>query len=234
MICQHRLTTCDIPADYSVCEDCGTFVSSKPATGIYDENYWKRAEHDSIWRQVWNVDMHTENGVSKNRFILDMIETDRNDVLEIGCAPGRLLYWLKWAADFKHIVGVTTDDYSAVRSIGCFDGELISNLFPVATTLQPEKSFDLIIALDVFEHVLDSRGFLKECFRLLRNNGQLILMLPLADDLPLDSRFFNPPEHIFIHSRRHMAQLIEDAGMVKLGFSRWTIGHDVISARKMT
>lgn len=233
MSCEHRLIPCSIPVGYSLCDDCGTFVSDKPATDIYDESYWKRAEHDGLWKQAWNVDMHTENGVSKNRFVLDMIQTERNDVLDIGCAPGRLLYWLKWAADFNRIVGVTTDEVEAVRRIGCFDGELISNLFPVATTLQPERSFDLIIALDVFEHVLDPRGFLQECFRLLRKEGQLILMLPLADDLPLDSRFFNPPEHVFIHSRRHMAQLIDDAGLVKLRFGRWTIGHETVSARKL-
>jgi len=45
-------------------------------------------------------------------------------------------------------------------------------------------------------------------------------------------RFFHPKEHAWIHSKKHMEILLKDAGFVHPRFSSWTIGHDVVTARK--
>lgn len=43
----------------------------------------------------------------------------------------------------------------------------------------PDASFDKVIALDVMEHLrLDVQQWLDECWRLLRDGGQLVLRLP--------------------------------------------------------
>jgi SAM-dependent methyltransferase len=201
---------------------------------LYKPGYREQVgKQSSIWEQVWNVDMHAEGGVSKNHFVLDRIASTRGAALEIGCSPGRLLYWLTWAARFERVVGIDPDDPAAIRSIGCFQGELLTGLFPAAAWTLAEKSFDLIVGLDVFEHSHEPEAFLSECFRLLRPNGQLMLMLPLADGLETNSPFFNPVEHAYIHSRRNMDSMLNDAGLSSGVHSRWARGHEFVSSMKM-
>ena len=42
----------------------------------------------------------------------------------------------------------------------------------------PKSSFDLILSVEVIEHVFDPRGFLSQIHALLRSKGQVILTTP--------------------------------------------------------
>lgn len=236
MRCQHRFKPCEI-TDYEKCAECGTYHSTcaPPVEAMYTEEYWDSARglHANIWEQAWNVDMHTENGVSKNKFVIDRIVSARGSVLEIGCAPGRLLYWLKHAARFERVVGVEPAGYTAeIRRCGAFDGEIIEGFFPECTAKQEDGSFDAVIAIDVLEHSHDPQSFLNECFRLLPRDGQLLLMLPLADDPKMASRFFAAKEHVYIHSAKNIRLMLNSVGIYDIQFSKWAPGHDCVSARK--
>lgn len=235
MSCEHQYKPCVEPKHYDRCTLCGTFHSTTALAPeeLYFDGYWARQDRSLMQEQVWNVDMHTENGVSKNRFVLDKIESERGAALDIGCAPGRLLFWLQWAARFKRVVGLDPDNAEAIKTVGCFDGEMLTGLFPEAALKVPDKTFDLITGLDVFEHTPAPNVFLKECARLLKIEGQLLLMLPLAEDLTPDSRFFLPAEHVYIHSMRNLDTMLNDAGLSSGKYSRWMIGHDLVSARKV-
>lgn len=233
MSCLHEFEPSPVP-HYERCSQCGTYRSTAaddPAL-VYDSLYWMGLR-PTIWEQCWNVDMHLEGGVSKNRFVLDRIEVARGAALDVGCAPGRLLFWLQHAARFRRVVGI---DPSAtpeqIRAAGCFDGELLSGFFPAAAAGLEDASFDFISALDVFEHVPDPDGFLRECARLLKPGGQLLLMLPLADGLPAGSRFFDAAEHVYLHSIAHVRMMLDDAGFEAATRDRWAVGHDSVSARK--
>ncbi len=230
MSCQHEFGSSVVP-NYQRCLFCNTYLSILPPE---PEVYWSAADKPSLWEQVWNVDMHTEGGVSKNRFVLDRIEAKRGTALEIGCAPGRMLYWLKWAARFGKIVGCEPGQHEAVRAIGCFDGDLLEGLFPQNTWGKYGGGhFDYVVALDVLEHSGEPENFLSECHRILNPDGQLFLMLPLANDLPANSRFFNAYEHVYLHSKQNLSELLADTGFVSIKFDRWTLGHDTVSARKV-
>jgi SAM-dependent methyltransferase len=233
MACQHDFAQTGMPA-YERCLSCGTYHSraAKPPPLLYTADYWSgTGPRSSLEKQVWNVDMHMERGVSKNRFILDRIECERGAALEIGCAPGRLLFWLTWAADFKRVVGIDPSDGKEIRCVGCHDGELFQGFFPDVTRAWAAR-FDYIAGLDVFEHSFEPEKFLSEAHRLLHRHGQLMLMLPLADDLPDGSQFFNADEHVYLHSRRNMEEMLKDAGFHRLKFDRWTIGHETVSAMR--
>lgn len=217
--------------DYDLCSACGTYRSRAPALDYGD--YWEKKGRPSVWEQAWNVDMHAEGGVCKNRFVLDRIESDRGAALDIGCAPGRLLYWLKHAARFSVVVGVEPDErcHKEVRRVGCFEGVLLSGLFPQATRLESLPPFDYVCALDVFEHSPEPEGFLEECARIIAPGGQLFLMTPLADGIKKDSREFRPGEHLYIHSSKNLRQMLQDVGL-SARFDRWCVGHETVSARK--
>lgn len=230
--CKHEYRSCDV-TNYVRCA-CGTYKSIawvNPAH-LYADSYWI-GEHSSLYEQCWNVDMHTENGISKNAFMLSKIGCQRRRALEIGCAPGRMLFWLKWAARFETIVGIDPcNQEEDIRRIGCFGGSLYTELFPKKIWRVGDENFDLVLAMDVFEHSPCPERFLDEAFRIMAPGGQLLLMLPLADELPADSRFFNAREHVYLHATANLRAMLEDAGFQQVEFSRWAIGHDTVSARK--
>lgn len=230
MQCEHQFVQSGA-SDYLRCLSCGTYKSRAPATKNYAQDYWG-GSRPTVWEQVWNVDMHTEGGVSKNRFVIERVEVKRDSALEIGCSPGRLLYWLKHAARFASVTGIEPDEslHDDIRRIGCFDGVLMGGLFPNEN--MNGWFFDYIAALDVLEHSEDPEGFLKACWGLLFPSGQLFLMLPLADGTPECSKSFNAAEHNYLHSFHNLRVMLESAGFSSIRRDCWTVGHDTVSARK--
>lgn len=224
--------------DYEVCTDCGTYhsLTAPPPEQIYSKDYWSEKHgHSSIEEQVHNVEVHTENGVSKNQFVIDSIEATGFEALEIGCAPGCLLKRLEADSGFENVIGIEVDAaYS--RSIVDNAGDncdLHFGYFPAITKKWfDDKSFSLIIGLDIFEHSHEPEEFLKECHRLLKPNGQLLLMLPLrTPDESLPERFFDPIEHVFLHTEDNLTLMLADVGFMEIKMDRWTAGHDMVSAR---
>ncbi len=232
MPCDHKFYDCT-SANYQRCRECGTFRSKAPASPdvFYDDHYWSGV-HSGFYEQAWNVDMHMERGVSKNRFVLDRIEARRAEAIDIGCSPGRLLYWLRWAARFETVTGIDPGSQKDIRAVGCHDGPLLTGLFPEVAFHFADDSASYISGLDVFEHLWEPEQFLKECYRILKPAGQLFLMMPFGDELLPESRFFAPAEHVYLHSRRHMRTIITDAGFDRINFDKWALGHDTVSARK--
>ncbi len=60
-----------------------------------------------------------------------------------------------------------------------------------------------MVAAHVLEHFRDPDNVLQKIFRILKDNGRLILEVPLTVD------FFNA-HHMFIFSRRTLTKLLED------------------------
>lgn len=236
MSCIHEYQLSPQP-DYEVCTLCGTYHSTASLTPkeIYEDNYWsEKWGHNTLQEHQHNVDVHTENGVTKNEFVLSRIEVQsRNTVLEIACAPGNLLRKLREQVGFRQVVGVDVDAryFSEMRDIAGREPVLVSGYFPDATKTFGYDMFDLIIGLDIFEHMHDPRAFLFECYRLLKRQGQLLLMAPMMTQT-FNPRFFHAKEHVFLHSMEHMQQLLLDTWFGVATYDKWTEGHDTISVFK--
>ena len=243
LACRHRFTPCDVP-DYERCGLCGTYHSLKalPPEEIYGKDYWSGKNGLSTFKdQNYNVEKHLERGICKNEFVMNLIWTqDRSAALEIACAPGSLLKRL--ADQFDSAIGIEVDpSYEAdIREMAgpkpmlCFDYFPGSDLF--AKTLAKE-SYSLIVGLDIFEHSHEPEAFLTECARLLKPDGQLLLMLPIvemgAGSPALPERFFHPIEHVFLHSYQNLHAMLTDAGFAAVKANRWTLGHETVTARKL-
>lgn len=235
MTCQHAWKLCG-HSGYAQCKPCGTFksIEALPPDLIYTPDYWSHARnHSTLTEQVWNVNVHTENGKSKYEFVLDKIDTpERRSALEIGCAPGKLLLLLRGMAGFERVIGIETcpEWEPTLREIGGHGGGLRFGYFPACADGLADESFNLVLALDLLEHVEEPIPFLNACHRLLKPGGQLLLMLPLAEDSP--DRFFLPTEHIWLFSKQHLFDLLQDTGFAVTDFDSWCPGHSSVSARK--
>jgi 2-polyprenyl-3-methyl-5-hydroxy-6-metoxy-1,4-benzoquinol methylase len=193
---------------------------------IYTDNYWSTPIRSSIDEQVSNV-------VDKNRLVIEnLTHIEPKSNLEIACSPGVLLG--EMFADFK-CTGIEVDSkYKEQIEKYSRGAVLYFGFFPDISKEWESNQYSNIIALDVFEHIEDSNGFLEECNRLMVTGGHLIIQSPIIlEDGQMDDKMFNGLEHIWIYGIEDLKQLLNEHGFKVLKVDRHIIGHEQITAIKL-
>jgi len=145
-------------------------------------------------------------------------------VLEIGCGGGGTLAWLKesgraaWTAGIELSTEAAAVASKRVDEVRCGDADRLLQEFP-------QESFDLILCLDVLEHLVDPWASLRQLKTLLRPGGRLISSLPNIRHhsvvLPLlfggrweyQEAGIMDRTHLRFFSRRGMASMMGHAGL---------------------
>lgn len=137
-------------------------------------------------------------------------------LLEVGCGNGDLLrrmQGLGWRVE-----GVESDPQAAalVSSVG-----LPVWCGSVEDRRYPSDHFDAVVMSHVIEHVLDPSALLRECRRILKPNGRLVITTPNKASwahrlyqetwMPLD-----PPRHSYLFSRQAVDRLTRSVGLQPL------------------
>jgi 2-polyprenyl-3-methyl-5-hydroxy-6-metoxy-1,4-benzoquinol methylase len=194
---------------------------------IYTDNYWSTPIRSSIDQQVSNV-------VDKNRLVIENL-THIHPVmnLEIACSPGILLGEMT-DLGFE-CVGIEVDEkYKEQIQKYSKDAELLFGFFPQVAAEWGSEQFSNIIALDVFEHIEDSNGFLEECNRLMVKGGHLIIHSPIIlEDGQMDDKMFNGLEHIWIYDIQDLHEICQNNGFKVIDIQRHKVGHEQITAIKL-
>jgi 2-polyprenyl-3-methyl-5-hydroxy-6-metoxy-1,4-benzoquinol methylase len=150
-------------------------------------------------------------------------------ILDIGCGNGAILAEIRQLGSSWRLCGVESSK-SAVRlarSQG-FDVRLAD----ASTDLIPlfeQHSFDLVISVEVIEHVYDPRGLLRQAHALLRPEGRLVLTTPyhgyfknlLIAVLGKGDAHYNPLldcGHIKFWSRQTLSSALEETGYQRIQF----------------
>jgi len=133
-------------------------------------------------------------------------------MLDVGCGVGtRLAIFreLGW-----HVEGLEMDKRSAGLAAG-LGYKIYSTSLEKADL--PEDYFDAIYLNNVFEHLADPLGSLTRIVSALKDNGQLILVVPNSSSLAF--RLFRQhwfalevPRHLFTYSRENLTRLIRKCG----------------------
>jgi SAM-dependent methyltransferase len=81
----------------------------------------------------------------------------------------------------------------------------------------PRRPFDVVFLNDVFEHVPDPRGTLRQLLRVLAPTGTVVIRIPMADSYAwrtYGTHWFglDPPRHIVIQTRKSMNLLTREVG----------------------
>ena len=139
--------------------------------------------------------------VARRKIILDWVFRALSDcsmpyVLDIGCGTGFNVEILR-ASGYSYVVGLdmSAEALSLCRSrnlpyLVCGDGTRL----PLC-----HESFDVIMALDLIEHLNDDVQALRECSRLLKPNGSLIIFVPAFNFL------WGLQDEVSRHRRRYRA-----------------------------
>lgn len=152
-------------------------------------------------------------------------------LLDVGCAAG---FFLAEARRYFDVRGVELSEYSsrfAREHLGLpvFTGSLAAAGFA-------DASFDLITLWDVIEHVPDPFDVLRECRRLLRPSGHVVLTTgDIGSGYAMRSgpnwHLLAPPWHLYYFSRRTMASMAVRAGLSIAGISAKGVSGDGRLAR---
>ena len=118
-----------------------------------------------------NKHMYTsEPAILRANTLVEILSRDTNALtLDLGCGEG---YY------FKHIPNYVGLDI-AVGYLARFGG---NNVWGIAEGLPfADRSFDRILASEVLEHTYDRGGILRECHRILKDKGLMIVSTPYSE-----------------------------------------------------
>jgi len=146
--------------------------------------------------------------------ILSSFESKDVKILDFGCGSGAALDVCKHLG-FKQTLGLDVSDYciESTRQKG-IRAEKIGTEFP-----EIKEVFDLILCLDVLEHLQDDVDYLSKLRKLLRDNGRILVSVPAHQFLWSSHDDLN--HHFRRYSRKSIERLVKDSGLTIVEIRNW-------------
>lgn len=203
--------------DYWHCSTCDVvFLDKPPVTRlreIYPANYYSYCMDDS--RRSWLLEVKEALDRRLFRQQLNQIPGDELSVLDVGGGSGWLLSLIRESCPRvkqTHEVDLDEAAGSKARALGHqFHAMRIEDF-------RSEQPFDLIVMLNLIEHVESPRAVLEAMRSLLSERGRLILKTP--NFKTLDQRLFGDrwgglhcPRHWVLFTKESLIQLAESCGL---------------------
>ena len=99
-------------------------------------------------------------------------------VLDIGCGSGATLRWLKDSGRCGVGIGVEMVERAAALARERLDEVFVGDANVLVETAFAPQSFDLVLCLDVLEHLVDPWQFVGKVQRLVKPGGLIVTSLP--------------------------------------------------------
>lgn len=152
----------------------------------------------------------------RRRHVMYLDDVKRGRVLDVGCGNGAILMRLK--AKGWQVKGLDVDEkaieYARQKN------QLDVDLGLLTEMSYEEASFDAVFLNHVIEHLFNPLEVVKECMRILKPGGVLVLVTPNNQSFGQMhfGRFWQPfevPRHIAVFSPPSMRSLAKQAGFLK-------------------
>lgn len=202
------------------CRNCGLVFNDNCRDDhevIYNDDYFETSEKPSPGGYFAYDGM--EKAVQKTygfatRYITQRTRSSSDHIrlLDIGCGYG---FFLKQFKDNPHIqlFGVEISVKAAKEA-----SKYVENLYrETAENISFTESFDVVVAFELIEHLLDPPAFLKKAHHFLRDDGRLFLSTPDVGSLwfrLLKKRWpgIHPNYHNVYFSRKTLRQMADLCG----------------------
>ena len=223
--------------DYSLCSACRGLVS-KEARGarvtrvsddgrdFYGRDYWFRHQTEDLSYPAL-PERAQQDLPERCAYWLRTVLKYRMPparILEIGCAHGGFVALLRCAG--FDAVGLELSPWVANYARETFQVPVLTG--PLEDQRLGESSLDIVVLMDVLEHLPDPVGTMQEAMRALKPDGLIVIQTPevpegidyeelLARDHPFRLQL-KPAEHLFLFSRRSIQLLCDRLGLSNLRF----------------
>ena len=107
-----------------------------------------------------------------------LLDACANRALEVGCGTGATLQWLKSTGRVKAAFGIELSAAAAQAAATHLDGVLVGDAERLIETAYPDQLFDLVLCLDVLEHMVDPWTFVQKLHRLVAPGGRVVFSIP--------------------------------------------------------
>lgn len=159
-------------------------------------NWW---DNDGYWKSIISV-------IKKYKM--------SGRMLDIGCAFGFLIK--RVVPYFNEVHGIDISKFAIQRAKKEAPSAILKVVdFDTENLPYPDKYFNLITALDFLEHTESIEKSLKKITKKLKDNGYLIIFLPIKDTWAgrINRIFDKDATHISVPSRKELFEAINRAGL---------------------
>ena len=223
--------------EYLLCKQCNTLVLKEWG----DENVFsvQQDDQDFYGKQYWfehqEADLGFGNILTRARSDLPervlhwlhtflKYKTPPGATLELGCSHGGFVAVLQWAgfqANGLEMSPWVVEFAHQTFQVPMLLGELEKQDLPAA-------SLDVIVLMDVLEHLPNPSATMSRCLELLKPDGILLIQTPhyqegmiyqelLADQEPF-LQMLQSPEHVYLFSQSSVTELFQRLGASHLSF----------------
>ncbi len=134
-------------------------------------------DYEYFWENVWDSsdDWRDAGEGALRKRALELLPTDSGRILDLGCGNG---------------IAMSVLDKRSIEAIGCDislralkDARRHGEVARGDGTRLPfrSESFGSVLMLDALEHVVEKSLLVRECWRVLRESGRVILTTPLPE-----------------------------------------------------
>lgn len=134
------------------------------------EYIYKKKEHESYFSTA-------------RKEILPLFPSSAQRVMELGCGEGATLAYLKKQGLAEWTCGVDVHDKALQRAQELGVDSTINGNVEELTCLDDEPHFDVILCLDVLEHLIDPWSVVERISGMLTESGVIIASIPNAQNL---------------------------------------------------
>ncbi len=187
------------------CINCGLVYLNPRPTQESMANFYPKDYHE---------DRNTESFKLRYQRQMEYLpKLDSQVILDIGCARGDYLAFLKACSPNIEVVGV---DYFS-EQVNYDYIEFHKNTLP-GSNLENER-FDIITAWAVFEHLHEPSIYFKEVFKLLKKSGKFIFLVTNSESLYGTHAYAEDiPRHTYHFSEKSLNNYAEKFGFTKIKY----------------
>ena len=135
-------------------------------------------------------------------------DTSLETVIDLGCGTGLCGTAFRNLADWLIGVDLSSRSIDIARGKGVYDELRVEDL--LVTLRAANRTFDLILAADVFVYFGELEQVLSACAKALREGGRCAFTAEAADDA---TDFMLLPEGRFVHGKQYLEAVALEAGM---------------------
>ena len=195
--------------DFIKCKKCGLVTLYPLPSEEQLESYYKSKTISGNYSL--NLSIERDRSLKK---IINLILSEKNkgNFIDIGCFDGRLLEFAESAGFTSY--GLELQEEAARKAMQKFPNRIHNGVIEKSTNIFPNKTFSVIVASGVIEHLRSPEYLIDFVHKRLENDGLFVIQTPNENSLlrkVMNKYWFawTAPEHTFYFSEKSLNTLLK-------------------------